>query len=214
MTDLLSDPRVNDLLLARPAEIATLADYFRRAAEESISTATGLRAAQHDGIWHGEAAEAFRHAIGRMPGRLDSLHAGFRDAGAALSAYEAALNRIQAAFGQVIGAIQSWSAELGPARAAADTARIDLRQLLNRPGIRSSVILAAIQDVERAEGRLGDITDVVGRLHRSAWALLDEFEHQRTACRSQIAVARQLAPAPPLEVRLRAPTASDLAPST
>ena len=211
MVDLESDPRSNDLMLARPAEIALLADYFRRAAQESGSTATGLRAAQNDGHWHGDAADAFRRAIGRMPGRLDSLSAGFRDAGAALSAYEAALTRIQTAFGQAIGAIQSWSAQIGPARTAADTALIDLRQLLHRPGTRRSVILAALQDVERADGRLGDITDIVGRLYRSASALLDEFEHQRTACRSQIAAARRLAPAPPLVLCLGAPTTSGLA---
>jgi len=212
MLDLESDPRSNELMLARPAEIAMLAAYLRRAAEESCSTATGLRAAEHDGLWHGDAADAFRRAIGRMPSRLDALYAGFRDAGAALSAYVAALTRIQTAFGQAIGVIQSWSAPIGPARVAADTARVDLRQLLHRPGTRSSVILAALQDVERADGRLEDITDVVGRLHRSAYALLDEFEHQRTACGSQIAAARRLAQAPPLEIRLGALTTSGLVP--
>ena len=89
------EPRAREMLRADPERIGRLAGFLREAAEHSARSSTGLRAAQHDVVWRGPAADTFRRAISPMPARLDALHTGFRDTGTALAVYAAALERLQ-----------------------------------------------------------------------------------------------------------------------
>lgn len=98
MSDPLADPRAADLLAAVPDDVGLAAAQFRAAAAESEMTAAGLSAARHDGTWTGAAANAFRHAIGRLPSELDQVRAGFSAVAEALTVYESDLARIRPAF--------------------------------------------------------------------------------------------------------------------
>lgn len=98
MSDPLADPRAADLLAAAPDDVGIAAAQFRTAAGESAVTVAGLGAARHDGTWTGRAADAFRHAIGRLPAELDQVRAGFSAVAEALTAYESDLARVRPAF--------------------------------------------------------------------------------------------------------------------
>jgi hypothetical protein len=107
MSDPLADPRAIDLLAAEPDEAGALAGVFRTAASESSRTAVGLAAAQHDGTWAGRAADAFRTAIGGLPGRLGRLGTGFFTVAQALAWYESTLADIQPVFVSVIAELEN-----------------------------------------------------------------------------------------------------------
>lgn len=118
MADPLSDPRAADLLSAVAEDVTALAAAFRVAADESEMTAAGLRAAQHDGTWAGSAAERFRTTIGRLPGRLDRVRAGYAAVADALLVYEPELARLRSAFAHT-------AAELTAARSRVRAAPAD-----------------------------------------------------------------------------------------
>ena len=194
MSDLAADPRAKELLLAAPADVAGLATYFVAAAGESGHTAAGLRAAQHDGLWHGRAADTFRAAIGRLPVSLDALHAGFRDAGTALHAYAVAIGALQSAYGHVTAELAVWRSRVAPAQTAVQDAVTILRRRLHTPGTPQREIVAALHEVQRTERALGEIEDAISGLTPRARALLDAFEQDRAACHARVAAARALAP--------------------
>ncbi|HET8980124.1 MAG TPA: hypothetical protein VFN87_18370 [Solirubrobacteraceae bacterium] len=118
MVDPLSDPRAADLLDAVAEDVTALAAAFRAAADQSELTAAGLQAAQHDGTWAGSAADRFRTAIGRLPGRLARVRAGYAAVADALVAYEPELARLRWAFAHT-------AAELSAARSRAGDATAD-----------------------------------------------------------------------------------------
>ena len=169
MADPLTDPRAADLLGAEPEQAGALAGVFRIAAGESGRTSTGLAAAQHDATWTGRAADAFRRAIGRLPGQLGRLGDGFTVVADALYGYEDVLEPIQSEFERVIAQLGEAEARLEPLRAAA-----------------------------RADGAATDCETQIASLQRRAFALLDDFANARNACRAAIAVAQQRAPSAPM----------------
>ncbi len=114
MPDPLADPRAAELLAAIPDDVATVAASFRAAADRASMTGAGLAAAQHDATWTGAAADRFRTSIGRLPGELQHVRAGYSAVADALDAYEPELARVRAAFVRT-------AAELTDARARART---------------------------------------------------------------------------------------------
>jgi hypothetical protein len=198
MSDPLADPRATDLLGADPNDVASLAAVFRTAASESLQTETGLRAAQHDGVWTGASAEAFRRAIGRLPVELGKLHAGFQGVAEALSAYESGLSSIKPAFVRVIAELANVESRLRPAQAAAQAAAVALRSIARSPSATIASLTHAELAAGRADGVVASLQVDAGRLMRRAFELLDEFSSAREACRQAIAVASQIAPARPL----------------
>jgi hypothetical protein len=168
MADPLIDPRAAELLGAEPEQAGALAGMFRTAAGESGQTSTGLAAAQHDASWTGRAADAFRRAIGRLPGQLGRLSDGFTIVADALNGYEDVLGPIQSEFERVIARLGDAEARLGPLQAAAP-----------------------------AGGAATDCETQIASLRRRAFALLDDFADARNACRAAIAAGQQRAPAAP-----------------
>jgi cell wall-associated NlpC family hydrolase len=191
MSDPLADPRATDLLAAIPDEVGALAANFRSAGSESQATSAGLSAARHDGTWTGRAADAFRRAIGRLPGELDRVRAGFDGVAAALYVYEPELARIQYEFVQVAGALDDAISRLGPAQAAAQAAATELRTAAHTRGVTPRALIDAELAVARAEGSVGDYNAEIGRLRHRAFALLDEFASLRETCRTAIAEAQR-----------------------
>jgi uncharacterized protein YukE len=198
MSDPLADSRARDLLTADPADLGALAAVFRTAAAEAHQTEAGLRAAQHDGVWTGKAATAFRHAIGRLPAELDKVRSGFQGVSEALLAYESELSRIKPAFASVVAELENAQSRLGPAHAAADAAVSALLSAARSRHATVSSLTSAELAVGRAEGAVAGLQAEVGRLARRAFALLDEFSSAREACRQAIAVASRTAPPRPL----------------
>jgi hypothetical protein len=197
VSDPLDDPRATDLLAARPDDIGALAANFHAAAGESATTAAGLSAARNDGTWTGRAAEAFRRAIGRLPGELDRIRDGYSAVATALTGYEPELSRIQAAFVQVVADRADVLSRLGIARATADTARAVLATTeQNRHG-QPRALAGAELAVAGADGVLEGYRRELATLTSRALALLDEFAAVRADCRDSIAAAQLTAPVRP-----------------
>jgi hypothetical protein len=193
VSDPLDDPRATDLLAARPDDVGALAANFRAAAGGSDLTATGLSAARNDGTWTGRAAEAFRHAIGRLPGALRRIRDGYSAVAAALTAYEPELSRIQAAFVQVVADRADVQSRLGIARASADMARAALVTTKQDPHRQPRALAGAELSVAGADGVLEGYRRELATLTGRAVALLDEFAAVRADCRDSIAAAQRTA---------------------
>jgi hypothetical protein len=151
MLDPLSDPRARDLLSAAPEEVSALAGDFHSAADESRMTATGLSAAQHDAAWTGRAADAFRRAIGLLPGELARVHDGFRAVAVALDGYEGELAPIRARFTDAEYQLSEARTALGPARATQEAARRAWSALLRSGTAFGAAQLEAEQAVAGAD---------------------------------------------------------------
>lgn len=197
MNDPLSDPRAFDLLAAEPDELVALVGAFRTAAEESHQTAVGLAAAREDGTWTGRAANAFRRAIGRLPGELRKVRAGFSAVADALHQYDTELARIKPEFVQIVGDLTDAHDRLGPARTNAATATETLNTTVDQQGVRVPALTTAELSVARARGAVGDLEHEIHGLRGRAFALLDEFQSARESCRTAIAAARATAPVQP-----------------
>jgi cell wall-associated NlpC family hydrolase len=165
----LQDLRADDLLAARPDDVAALAARFRTAAGESELTAAGLSAARSDGLWRGRAAEAFRRAIGRLPFELSRVRAGYAVVAEALTRYEPELARIQSEFVQVVDQLSDADSRLGPTQASAELA------------------------LAHAGGSADTYGQEIIRLTARGFALLDEFSTAREACRVSVAGAQRTA---------------------
>jgi cell wall-associated NlpC family hydrolase/uncharacterized protein YukE len=194
MTDPRDDPRTPWLLSVVPDEVGRLAGDFQTAARESADTATGLRAAQHDGHWTGRAAEAFRDAIGRLPQQLENLHAGYAAVQSALTAYEETLNDIQPKFRL---AYDEYLALQGPLDAALRQDRLDLGTLTSQRGLRG----IPRGEIDRLKATvildghaLARLQNQAEPLREQCQRLLGDFSEARHACRTAIAAAATAAP--------------------
>jgi hypothetical protein len=195
MSDPLADPRAIDLLAAEPDEAAALAGVFRSAASESSDTGVGLAAAQHDGVWTGRAADAFRRAIGVLPRRLGRVGTGFAAVAAALDQYESDLALIQPAFISVIAELQDARARLPGLEAAQVHADGALLAASATP--RGGRVARAEVAAARADGAVASWNVEIAHLRKRAFELLDEFAAARDSCREAIMAAQRGAPVPP-----------------
>jgi hypothetical protein len=197
MSDPLADPRAIDLLAAEPDEAGALAGLFRTAATESSETAVGLAAAQHDGLWTGRAANAFRRAIGLLPGRLRGLGAGLVEVAHALAAYEAMLAEIQPLFVQAIAALESARYRLPGLEMAQAQADGALLAAVETPGSGVAHVTALELAAARADGAVNVCQGEIRHLRKRAYELLDEFAAARESCREAIVAAQHGAPVQP-----------------
>jgi hypothetical protein len=195
MGDPLADPRALDLLAAEPDEAAALAGVFRSAASESSHTAVGLAAAQHDGVWTGRAAEAFRRAIGLLPRRLGRLGTGFSAVAAALAQYDSDLALIQPVFVSVIAELQDAQSRMPGLQAAQVQADGALLAASATPA--AGRLARAEIAAGRADGAVAACAAEIAHLRKRAFELLDEFGAAREGCREAIAAAQHGAPVPP-----------------
>jgi hypothetical protein len=197
MSDPLADPRTAELLGADPQEAISLAGVFRRAASESGYTGVGLAAAQHDGTWTGRAADTFRSAIGRLPGRLGRLGTGFEAVARALALYESSLVDIQPVFVNVAAELETAQARLPALETEQERADGALLVAIETPGTTSAKRARAEVEAARAGGAVTGCQNEIHRLRTRAFELLDEFGDAREACRTSIVAAQHGAPVSP-----------------
>lgn len=194
MTDPLADPRAEDLLAAVPSDVSALAGAFHTAAQEAGMTATGLRAARNDGLWSGQAADAFRESIGHVPAELERVRTGYSAVAVALGDYEETLALVQSAFVKVVGEISDIQGYISTAQTTATTAQGGMA-----PGQPMSYtdLLGAELAIARAKHTLEGYHAEARRLHSRAFTLLDEFDTARRLCRATVAAAQRTAPVQP-----------------
>ncbi len=197
MSDPLADPRAIDLLAAEPDEAGALAGVFRSAASESGRTSVGLAAAREDGIWTGRAANAFRRAIGSLPGRLRALGGGFSAVAGALSAYESNLAEIQPVFVSVIAELENAQYRLPALQEAQGEADGALLAAVTTPGTSAGRVAGLEVAAARADGAVFACQGEISRLRKRAFELLDEFAAAREGCREAIVAAQHGAPVQP-----------------
>jgi len=197
MTDPLADPRTAELLGADPQAAIVLAGVLRKAASESSYTSLGLAAVQHDGTWTGRAADAFRSAIGRLPGRLGRLGAGLETVAQALVHYESSLADIQPAFVNVIAELERAEARLPALAKVQSGADGALLTAAVTPGTGRAELGRAEVEAARADGAVSGCLGEIARLRRRAFELLDEFGAARQSATAAIVAARDGAPVPP-----------------
>jgi cell wall-associated NlpC family hydrolase len=195
--DPLTDQRAVDLLAAIPDDVSTLAGTFRAAAGEAAMTATGLSAAREDGVWTGHAADGFRRSIGRLPAQLQRVQAGYAAVAGALDAYEPELVRLQSAFVRVIALLTDARTDLGAAQSTAAAARSAFAAIQRPPHPGRSALAEAELSMARAQLGVRGFDDEIERLTLSAYALLDEFAMARQTCRAAVAAAQRTAPVDP-----------------
>ncbi len=117
MSDPLADPRARDLLNADPDDVGALAGRFAVAAGDAMMTAAGLDAAQHDLVWTGPAADAFRSAIGQVPVELETVQGGYDAVAQALTVYGAELAGLRDGFTAIVAGLRAAQQAVPPAAA-------------------------------------------------------------------------------------------------
>jgi hypothetical protein len=194
VNDPLADPRAEDLLAAVPGDVGTLAAAFHTAAQEAAMTATGLRAARHDGTWTGHAADAFRESIGRVPAELERVRTGYAAVARGLRDYEETLALVQSDFVRVVDELSDVRGRIGTAQTAATSAQAGMA-----PGAPMSYgdLLQAELAIARAKHTLEGYHAEARRLCARALTLLEDFDTARQLCRATVAAAQRTAPVQP-----------------
>jgi cell wall-associated NlpC family hydrolase len=197
VTDPLADPRATDLLAAAPDDISALAQSFRTAADEAQMTARGLDAARGDGTWTGKAADSFRDSIGRLPGELERVRAGYSTVSDALGIYETALAEIQSAFVKIVAELSDIRSRIAPAQAATQSAQQNFTATRQGAHVDRRALAEAELAVARAESTMHGYHAAIESLRGRAFTLLDDFSAVRTACHQAVAAAQRTAPVRP-----------------
>ncbi len=196
MGDPRTDPRAAWLLAAQPGEVGALAGAFHRVAWQAQSTSAALRGAHGDATWTGQAADAFRTQLGKLPGDLDKVQSSYQEVASALDSYEGQLCPIKSQFQQVISEIEGVQGSLTTAQGQLTTAQGILTTATNAPHAKSTspgVVDAhtAVQSASAQVGRLqGELTGLEGR----GYGLLDEFDTARGRASSAVSGAAGIAP--------------------
>jgi hypothetical protein len=196
MADPLTDPRAQGLLSAQPGEAGALAGSFRRVSSQAQTAASALRGAQSDVTWCGQAADAFRTQLGKLPGDLDKVQQSYGHAADALDSYESELGPLQVTFRTLAGQLDQARTNLTGAQGRAGTAQSALTTATQAPHATSSTpaVVNAHSAVQAANGAVATLQDQVSGLERSGFSLLDEFDTVRGHARSAISSAAGLAP--------------------
>lgn len=101
MSELFVGARLRDLVPGVPEEVEALAARLATYADQAGEAAARLRAID-SGAWVGQAADAFRDAIGELPVRLGRGSDAFWEAVAALRSYASALRAAQSTAARAI----------------------------------------------------------------------------------------------------------------
>jgi hypothetical protein len=196
MSNLLADPRARDLLAAQPFEVSAIADGFRLVSIEAGDIATGLRGAQNDASWTGEAATAFRAKVGQLPGQLDKVHESFGDAAAALDTYEPDLAGLQTQFRSIVSQLQDAQTSASTLSTQLSADRSNLSTAKSAKGASSSTpaVQSAQTAVSSTTSALSQANSDVTGLESQGYRILGEFETARDTCCSRISQAGSIAP--------------------
>lgn len=196
MGDPLSDPRAARLLSASTGEIASLAGAFRSVGVQAQVAASGLRGAQNDASWTGQAASAFRAQVGKLPGQLDKVQHSYNEVATALYRYESALGPVQSEFRSLAAQLNGARNSLATAQNQLASARSNLTSATSAPHAKptSPAVVDAHTSVANAAGAVGNLQGQVSGLESRGYQLLDEFDTVRGHARSTVSSAAGLAP--------------------
>jgi methyl-accepting chemotaxis protein len=113
------DPRAAELMAIDDASLSALIARFVEATRRASFASRGLTAAAGETRWDGDAADAFRTSIGRLPRRLDQVLNSYYGVRAALEAYRAEVDQLKdrwtravASLDQATMPVQAAAAEL------------------------------------------------------------------------------------------------------
>lgn len=196
MADPLSDPRAQGLLSADPGEISLLAGSFHRVANQAHTAAAGLRGAENDAHWTGQAADAFRAKLGKLPGDLDNVQSSYGEVAGALDTYGAHLEPIQTKFQSLATQLGDARSSLANAQGQAATAQSNLSKATAAPHATShtTAVVNAHSALNAANTRVGNLQQQVSGLESRGFQLLDEFDTIRTAAINKVSDAAGKAP--------------------
>jgi uncharacterized protein YukE len=194
--DPLSDPRAHGLLTASTGEIDSLAAAFHRVASQAQTSAAALRGANGDGTWTGQAADAFRTQLGKLPGDLDKVQQSYGEVATALSGYATGLEPIQTQFRSLASQLTTARSNLSSAQSNLSTAKSNLSTATSAPHATSSTpaVVNAHSAVSNASSAVGNLQGQVSGLESRGYHLLDEFDTIRGHARSTVSSAAGIAP--------------------
>jgi hypothetical protein len=167
------------------AVIAALAADLQAQADDAASGSRQLRSLHDnttDALWRGQAADAFRHRVAKVPAHLDKLHASYAEAAAGMRAYAAAVSQIAddaaaarqrvtsaKADQQSAAAAQAgWVAPLSPATGHPEPAAVNPHD---------EAVAAANSAVGQANAVLDDLADQRTAVDHRAIAALRQAHH-------------------------------------
>jgi uncharacterized protein YukE len=196
MGDPLTDPRAHGLLTADTGEIGSLAAAFHRVASQAQTSAAALRGANADGTWTGQAADAFRTQLGKLPGDLDKVQHSYGEVATALSAYATGLEPLQTQFRSLASQLSTTRSSLSTAQSNLSTAKSSLSTANAAAHATSSTpaVVNAHTAVSNASGAVGNLQGQVSGLESRGHQLLDEFDTIRGHARSTVSSASGIAP--------------------
>jgi uncharacterized protein YukE len=196
MGDPLADPRAARLLAADPGEVTALATAFHKVAGQAHSAAAGLRGAQSDATWTGEAAAAFRQQLGKLPGDLDKVQQSYGEVATALNAYEGQLSPLRSQFIHLAEQIRTTRGSLAGAQGTLNTAQGSLHTASTAPHATDTTpaVVTAKSAVSQASGTVNRLQGELDGLERTAYHVLDEFDTARGHARSTVSGAAGIAP--------------------
>ncbi len=196
MGDPLADPRAARLLAADPGEVSSLAGAFRRVASQAEGAASGLRGASHDATWTGQAADAFRTQLGKLPGDLERVQRSYGDVASALDGYEGQLSPLRSRFITLADQIRSVRGNLAGAQGALSTAEGSLTTATKAPHATSSSpgVVNAKNAVSTASGTVTRLQGELSGLEGAAYRVLDEFDTARGHAGAAVSHAAAVAP--------------------
>ena len=134
IADPLTAPLATALASARPDDLRLLHTDYVTAAEQARTTSEGLTRAAADTQWSGQAADAFRGAVGELPRRLAAIDTAYSTVAAALSNYIAQLPSLQSQFQRYASSLSEARSRRDGAQDTYDTDRAAFEQALNAPG--------------------------------------------------------------------------------
>jgi hypothetical protein len=196
MGDPSTDPRAAWLLAAQPGEVGALASAFHTVASQAQSAAAALRGARGDATWTGQAADAFRTQLGKLPGDLDNVQRSYQEVAGALDTYEGQLGPIRSQFQQVISQIEGVQGSLTSAQGQLTSAQGNLTTATNAPHAKltSPAVVDAHTAVQSAGAQVGRLQGELTGLEGRGYGLLDEFDTVRGRARSTVSGAAGIAP--------------------
>jgi hypothetical protein len=164
------------LLQASPAAFGAVEQQLSATAQLAEVTATGLRGAR-GAHWEGDAANAYRTALGKLPAVLDQVHQSYLDALGAFAGFSETTFELQGkyrAFQSDLSALRStWQSALSATYPDAQVgmSRIQsLKDQLTTTCARGYSILSASQDaLSDLQGRLAPLESAAPHVHESNW---------------------------------------------
>jgi hypothetical protein len=164
------------LLKASPAAFGAVERQLSTTAQLAEVTATGLRGAR-GADWEGDAGDAYRHALGKLPTVLDQVHQSYLDAMGAFATFSETTFELQGKYrafqSDLTGLRSAWDSALTATypNAQVGMARINqLKDELTTTCARGHSILTASEEAGNTlQGRLSPLIGAAPHIHESNW---------------------------------------------